>query len=93
MYWNGVEQREASAELIRRTFLAVTGGMPEDVEVSVRTPEGDPGEVLTRIARAGRDLLVVGQDQAHSLRHALHGSVSHYCCEHARCPVVVVPEG
>ena len=93
MYWNGVEQREASAELVRRSFLTVAGGMPDDVEVSVRTPEGDPGEVLTRIARADRDLLVVGQDQARSLRHALHGSVSLYCCEHARCPVVVVPEG
>jgi nucleotide-binding universal stress UspA family protein len=93
MYWNGVEQREASADLVRRSFLTVAGGMPEDVDVCVRTPEGDPGEVLTRIARAGSDLLVVGQDQAHRLRHALHGSVSHYCCEHAPCPVVVVPEG
>jgi len=93
MYWNGVEQREASADLVRRSFLAVAGGMPDDVEVSVRTPEGDPGEVLTRIARAGSDLLVLGQNQAHSLRQAMHGSVSVYCCEHARCPVVVVPEG
>ncbi len=38
----------------------------------------------------GAELLVVGSRGLAGLREALLGSVSHFCCQHAPCPVVVV---
>jgi nucleotide-binding universal stress UspA family protein len=86
----GTAQREASAELVRRAFRQATGGVPEDVLVTIETPEGDPGTALTGIAVADGDLLVVGGQRDRGMKRLVHGSVSRYCCEHAACPVVVV---
>jgi nucleotide-binding universal stress UspA family protein len=38
------------------------------------------------------ELLVVGTRGLSGLREAVLGSVSHACCRHARCPVLVVPD-
>ncbi len=91
VFFNGAEQRDASAKLIRDAFRTAAGGQPRDVRVTVRTPEGDPGAALTRIATRDEDLIVVGRE--HGLRgwHASRGAVSRYCRRHAGCPVVVVP--
>lgn len=89
LYFDGTEPRDASIKLVRDSFRIATGGMPRDVTVTVKTPEGDPAEALTDIATA-RDLIVVGRAEP-GLRRVLHGSVSHYCRRHSRCPVVVVP--
>lgn len=43
LYFNGTEQRQASAKLVRRAFRMVNDGLPVDVTVTVSTPEGDPG--------------------------------------------------
>jgi nucleotide-binding universal stress UspA family protein len=91
LHFDGFEQRQASAELIRRSLRAVAGGIPEDVTITVATPEGEPGATLTGIATGDHDLLVVGHERAQGIRHILHGSVSRYCSGHAQCPVVVVP--
>jgi nucleotide-binding universal stress UspA family protein len=89
LYFDGTESRDASVKLVRDSFWTATGGMPRDVTVIVKTPEGDPGAALSDIATA-RDLIVVGQGEP-GLRRVLHGSVSQYCRRHSRCPVVVVP--
>ena len=90
LYFDGTEPRDASVKVVRDSFRIAVGGMPRDVTVTVNTPEGDPGAALTDIATAD-DLIVVGRGEP-GLRLLLHGSVSHYCRRHSRCPVVVVPD-
>jgi nucleotide-binding universal stress UspA family protein len=75
--------------LTKRAFRA-TGGIPNDLDVIIETPEGNPGPVLTEIAKAAGDVLVVGSGRGHRLERTVHGSVSAYCARHSRCPVTVV---
>ena len=93
LYFRGDEQRDASVRLVRRAFRIVNGGLPRDVTVTVKTPEGDPGAALTGAATKPGDLIVVGDEQASRWRRAGRGSVSRYCFRHAACPVVAVPAG
>jgi len=90
LFFNGAEQRDESAKLVRRAFRNATGGVPKDVAVVIETPEGDPGAVLAKYAADG-DVLVVGTEHNQAMKRLVHGSVSHYCQAHARCPVVIVP--
>ena len=90
VFFRGAEQRDASAKLIRDAFRSATGGRPSDVAVTVRIPEGDPGESLTSIATHDGDMIVVGHRGGPSWWRAHRGSVSRYCRLHAACPVVVV---
>lgn len=89
-FFDGAEQRQKSALLIRLAFRDAVGGIPDDVAVAIRTPEGDPGRVLAEFAADG-DVLVVGTARDQAVKRFMHGSVSHYCSAHAQCPVVVVP--
>jgi nucleotide-binding universal stress UspA family protein len=90
LLYHGVQQRIESGNLIRRAFQAATGGVPDDVSLIMRTPEGDPGLALTRITKPDGDVLVVGTEAGHRAGRLMHGSVSRYCSNHAQCPVVVV---
>ena len=38
-------------------------------------------------------VLVAGKERGQPVKHLVHGSVSSYCREYSRCPVVVVPPG
>ena len=90
--FDGSEQSDAAAELVRRSLQMMTAGAPRGgTKVTVLTPEGDPGAMLATIASGPGDVLVVGHDPAPSMKRAVHGSVSGYCLAHARCPVYVVP--
>jgi nucleotide-binding universal stress UspA family protein len=89
LYFDGTVPRDTSVKVVRRAFRIAVGGMPQDVAVTVKAPEGDPAVALVGIARAG-DLIVVGRGEPGPER-VMHGSVSRYCRSHARCPVVVVP--
>jgi len=89
LFFNGAEQRDASAKLVRDAFRIAAGDQPRDLSVTVRTPEGDPGAALISIAARDGDMIVVGHRHAPSWR-AHRGSVSRYCRLHAACPVVVV---
>jgi nucleotide-binding universal stress UspA family protein len=91
LVYNGVQQRMASDNLIHDAFQAATGGAPDDVTMTIRTPQGEPGLTLTGIARANGDVLVVGTMPGYRAKRLVHGSVSRYCSKHAQCPVVVVP--
>ncbi len=88
-FFDGAEQRQESAQLIRQAFGDAAGGIPEDVAVAIKTPAGDPGRVLTELTADG-DVLVLGTERRQAVKRFVHGSVSHYCRARARCPVVVV---
>ena len=72
-----------------------TGGAgATDIAVTIETPEGDPGLMLTEIAAVEGGILVVGnvgKERGQPMRHLVHGSVSCCCCEYPRCAVVAVP--
>jgi nucleotide-binding universal stress UspA family protein len=91
--FQGAEPRAAAAKLTRRAFHAATGGIPSDLDVRIETPEGNPGPVLTQLALASDDVLVVGTTPGHSLKRAVHGSVSAYCSKHLPSRVAVVGAG
>lgn len=89
---DGFEQCRVCAELVRRSLRLAGGGEPSDIHVTIATPEGEPGQVLTTLAGPG-DLLVVGREPELNLNRMVYGSVSGYRREHARCPVFVVDPG
>jgi len=91
--FQGTEPRQEAVRLTRRAFRAAAGGIPADLDVTIETPEGNPGPVLTEIASGDGDVLVVGTRPGPSLKRAVHGSVSAYCAGHSRCPVTVVATG
>lgn len=91
LHWDRTMQAEASRDYISNCFADAVGGMARDMDLTVKTPEGEPGAALAGIATAGGDVIVVGQEPPLTVRRVLHGSVSRYCRKHAHCPVVVVP--
>jgi nucleotide-binding universal stress UspA family protein len=84
------DDSHAAMNLTRRAFRDAAGDVPDDLEVTIQTPEGNPGPVLTQIASGSDDVLVVGTRPGPRLQRVVHGSVSAYCTAHARCPVTVV---
>jgi nucleotide-binding universal stress UspA family protein len=89
--FHGAEPVHAARSLIKRAFReAAPDALGDDVDVTIETPEGNPGPVLTQIASGNNDVLVVGTTPGPSLKRAVHGSVSAYCTAHAHCPVTVV---
>lgn len=91
LHWDRTMQTEASRDFVDDCFADAVGGIPRDVGLTVKTPEGEPGAALAGIATAEGDVIVVGQEAQLTVRRVLHGSVSRYCRKHARCPVVAVP--
>jgi nucleotide-binding universal stress UspA family protein len=89
--FSGSEQNAAARVLVHRVFGAVGDGTPSSLDI--QTPECDAALALVGIASQPGDILVVGTNSGHPARRIVHGSVSRYCARHARCPVVVVPEG
>jgi nucleotide-binding universal stress UspA family protein len=91
--FTGAEPRQEAARLVRQAFRTAVGGVPGDVDVTVETPEGNPGPVLTEFASGSCDVLVVGTTPGHGLKRAVHGSVSAYCSAHLPGQVSVVAAG
>ena len=89
--FHGAEPGHAARSLTKRVLReAAPDALGGYVDVTIETPEGNPGPVLTQIASGHDDLLVVGTTPGPSLKRAVHGSVSAYCTAHAQCPVTVV---
>lgn len=88
--FHGTEPGHAARSLTKRALLAAWPDALGDVDVTIETPEGNPGPVLTQITSCDDDVLVVGTTPGPSLKRAVHGSVSAYCTAHAHCPVTVV---
>jgi nucleotide-binding universal stress UspA family protein len=88
--FRGAEPGHAAMSLTKRALREAVPDALGDVEVTIETPEGNPGPVLTQIASGDDDVLVVGTTPGPSLKRVVHGSVSAYCTTHAHCPVTVV---
>jgi len=84
---------EDAARSVLADSVAGVGSDAEDVPVEqVLLENPAPAEALVAEAEAVEaDLLVVGSRGLGGFREFLLGSVSHACCKHARCPVLVVP--
>jgi len=91
--FRGNAPRQAAARLVRQAFRIAVGGIPGDVDVTIETPEGSPGPVLTHFASASGDVLVLGTTPGHGLKRFVHGSVSAYCSAHLPGRVSVIPAG
>lgn len=57
---------------------------------TLRFGVGHPGQVLLD-ASQDAELLVLGTREHRGLGRLINGSVSHYCINHATCPVLAVP--
>ena len=88
--FQGTEPRAAAERLARQAFRTAVGGIPRDVDVTIETPEGNPGPVLTQLASVGGDTLIVGTTPGHLVKRAVHGSVSAYCSRHLPGQVSVI---
>lgn len=80
----------AALRRLRDAWDDALGGVPSDVHVFLRTERGQPGWVLTGLAAADTDLIVVGAGRG-GLRRLTHHSVAWYCLSRAGCGVLVVP--
>jgi nucleotide-binding universal stress UspA family protein len=82
---------DAARADIAKAFDEALGGMPRDVDVSVRTRSGLPDHVLAMTADRPDDLLVLGAAEHQAWPPLGHGHVARHCTRAAACPVVVVP--
>ena len=91
--FRGTAPRREAARIVKQAFGTAVGGIPGDVDVTIETPEGNPGPVLTQYASANGDVLVVGTTPGHGVKRAVHGSVSGYCGAHLPGQVSVIAAG
>lgn len=80
---------EGARVTIDEALTAVAGDV-DGITVQHVVREGDPGHVLVAESE-GAVQLVVGTRGHGNVGELLLGSVSHYCCRHAHCPVTVIP--
>ena len=67
------------------------GGLPAGIATQPAVLCGNPGQVLTGVARQPGDVLVIGTGRRGLLRRMWGCRVSRYCLAHARCPVLAIP--
>ena len=84
---NGLRE---NAEATLEQALAAVADEIDGVTVQRLVREGDPGHVLVAESEEAQQL-VVGSRGHGGIGELVLGSVSHYCCRHAHCPVLVIP--
>jgi nucleotide-binding universal stress UspA family protein len=82
--------RHVAEELLHQ-LVAECGGSLDPAQVTTVAIEGSPEMVLLDEAKRA-DLVVVGSRGRGGFAGLLLGSVSQQVAQHARCPVVVVPQ-
>lgn len=83
--------REAAWDRLSQSIDMAIGGPPADIEFSPVVVRGDAGQVLTEVAAAPNDVLVIGAGRHGVLRRLLGCRVSRYCLGHSCCPLLAVP--
>lgn len=76
-----------------RLWLAMDlgiGGKPDDIEFCPEVVRGEPGPVLTMVAREPADMLVIGAGR-HGVGRLMCSNAARYCLGHCACPVIAVP--
>ncbi len=86
----GSADQSRGSRLVEDALVALFGGVPADVPISVTIASPPVGPALVR-AVSEPDLLIVGRSRRGLARRLFLGSVSAYCTAHAACPVVCVP--
>jgi nucleotide-binding universal stress UspA family protein len=81
--------REEGAATLEEALAECTD-LLDGVSVQRVVREGEPGHVLVAEAE-GATQLVLGTHGRSTIGEFVLGSVSHYCCRHAHCPVTVIP--
>ena len=67
------------------------GGLPAAIAVQSVVLRGQPGKVLTGVARNPGDVLVIGAGRRGLLPRLRCCPVARYCLAHAHCPVLAIP--
>ncbi|KAL1545611.1 universal stress protein YxiE-like [Salvia divinorum] len=83
-------QEQNSARILSRAYE-----MCRESSLKAKTIilEGDPKETICRaVEEMNIHLLVVGSRGLGQIKRAFLGSVSDYCAQHAKCPVLVVKQ-
>ncbi|XP_020213336.1 universal stress protein PHOS34 isoform X2 [Cajanus cajan] len=63
----------------------------QNVKLETRVESGDPRDVICDMSqKLGADLLVMGSHGFGILKRAFLGSVSNYCSQNVKCPVLIV---
>jgi len=88
--WPTTDQLEQAADQRQQDCLTRVFADEPTVTIASRVTRGEAGPVLVEASRHAR-MLVVGSRALGPIQAAILGSVSRYCAQHARCPVVVVP--
>jgi nucleotide-binding universal stress UspA family protein len=70
--------------------LEEVAGEVDGINVQLIVRQGEPGHVLVTESQGARQL-IVGSRGHGNIGELILGSVSHYCCRHAPCPVTVIP--
>jgi len=74
-----------------RAIDTAFGGLPAGITTQPVVRRGQPGQVLTGLARQPGDLLVIGTGRRGLLLRLACCRVSRYCQANAHCPVLAVP--
>lgn len=82
-------EAEVDEAVLDEAVHRVAESRPELRVTGERVP--GPADAALVEASTGADLLVVGSRGLGEVARILLGSVSRYCVDHGRCPVVVVP--
>ncbi|KAG7566156.1 UspA [Arabidopsis suecica] len=81
-------REESTTNLFTRALEICRGKM---VKTETKILEGDPKEMICQaVEQTHVDLLVVGSRGLGMIKRAFLGSVSDYCAQHAKCPILIV---
>lgn len=90
----GVEDQGKGSPVLLTVILSVAGKIFADrgVEYQLKTIQGSPGWVLTKLAKQkGYDLIIMGSHGHSDIAGMFLGSVTHKVLNTIYCPVLVVP--
>ncbi|KAL5982541.1 hypothetical protein ACLOJK_016614 [Asimina triloba] len=98
---NLLDRVEASPPLILFTVQSIAfhnsisaatyGASVVELKKSTVTEVGDPREVICEaVEKLNVDLLILGSDGRTAIQRAFLGSVSNYCVQNGKCPVLIV---